>query len=84
MLLNAGFRHEQAVQIYVGLKALTMLVFLAVATPLVIGRYGMSQMGLLYILLAGALGFYLPGMVVGSIRRSGPRRSSSGSPTRST
>jgi tight adherence protein C len=69
MLLNAGFRHEQAVQIYVGLKALTLLVFLAVATPLVVGRYGMSQTGLAYIVVAGGLGFYLPGIVVGSIRK---------------
>ena len=69
MLLNAGFRHEQAVQIYVGLKALTMLVFLAVAAPLVVGRYGMSQMGLLYTVVAGAVGFYLPGIVVGSIKK---------------
>jgi tight adherence protein C len=69
MLLNAGFRHEQAVQIYVGLKALTMLVFLAVAAPLVVGRYGMSQSSLAYILAAGGLGFYLPGIVVGSIKK---------------
>ena len=68
-LLNAGFRHEQAVQIYVGLKALTLLVFMAVATPLVVGRYGMSQMGLLYTVVAGAVGFYLPGIVVGSIKK---------------
>jgi tight adherence protein C len=69
MLLNAGFRHEQAVQIYVGLQALTMLVFLAVAAPLVVGRYGMSQSSLAYILAAGGLGFYLPGIVVGSIKK---------------
>jgi tight adherence protein C len=69
MLLNAGFRHEQAVQIYVGLQALTMLVFLAVAAPLVVGRYGMSQSSLAYIVAAGGLGFYLPGIVVGSIKK---------------
>jgi len=69
MLLNAGFRHEQAVQIYVGLKALCMLILLAVATPLVYGRYGMSQTGLTGIVLAAGVGFYLPGVVVGSIKK---------------
>ncbi len=69
MLLNAGFRHEQAVQIYVGLKALCMLILLAVATPLVYGRYGMSQTGLTGIVLAAGVGFYLPGVVIGSIKK---------------
>ena len=69
MLLNAGFRHEHAVQIYFGFKALSMLIFLAVAAPLVVGRYGMTQTGLTYIVVAAAGGFYLPGIVVGSIKK---------------
>ncbi len=68
-LLNAGFRHEQAVQIFFGFKALVMLIFLAIAAPLLVGRYGMSQAGLTYIVMASALGFYLPGVIVGSIRK---------------
>src|SRR5918997_159134 len=40
-LLNAGFRNDQAVQIYFGLKALCTLIVLAVATPFLVGRYGM-------------------------------------------
>src|SRR5918997_1386040 len=52
MLLNAGFRHEQAVQIYLGLKALGLLVFMAVAGPPIVGGSGMLQMGPLYTVLA--------------------------------
>ena len=37
-----------------------MLIFLAVAAPLAVGRYGMTQTGLTYIVLAAGVGFYLP------------------------
>ena len=34
-LLNAGFRHEQAVAVYYGVKVIGMLVGLGVAFPIV-------------------------------------------------
>jgi tight adherence protein C len=68
-LLNAGFRGEQAVAIFQGLKFLTMLTFLAVITPLVISKYGMTQTGITYVVLAAGFGYYLPGMIVGNIKK---------------
>jgi tight adherence protein C len=67
-LLNAGFRSENAVTVFYGLKVLAMLAGLAIATPLVLTRVGLTQMGLCYILLGGALGFYLPGIIVDKIK----------------
>jgi tight adherence protein C len=68
-LLNAGFRGEQAVQIFYGLKLLAMLTGLAIATPLVVGRYGFTAQSLPYVATAAGLGFYLPGLVVSQIRK---------------
>jgi tight adherence protein C len=68
-LLNAGFRGENAVAIFYGLKTLAMLVGLAIATPVVVTRIGMTQMGICYILLAGAFGYYLPGIVVDKFKK---------------
>lgn len=69
LLLNAGFRGESAVQVFLGLKALCLLIGLAIAVPLVYSRYGFTQTGLTYIVLAGAIGFYAPGLVVGNIKK---------------
>lgn len=68
-LLNAGYRGEQAVQIYLGIKFFALLVGLAVAVPLAYMRYGLSQMGLTCMAVAGGLGFYLPGIVLGQIKK---------------
>src|SRR4051812_30081486 len=68
-LLNAGFRDENAVTIFYGVKMLAMIACLAIAAPLVLARYGPTQAGLCYILLGGALGFYLPGVIVEKIRK---------------
>src|SRR5262245_29044832 len=68
-LLNAGFRSEHAVTVYYGMKVLGLLTGVAIAGPLVLTKLGMTQMGLCYILLAGALGFYLPGVIVDKIKK---------------
>ncbi len=68
-LLNAGFRSEQAVAIFYGSKVLCLIAFLTVAAPLLVSRYGMSQSALMYVVLAAALGFYMPGFVVNSIKK---------------
>ncbi|MCA1686071.1 MAG: type II secretion system F family protein [Planctomycetia bacterium] len=68
-LLNAGFRGENAVAVYHGLKVLTMLLCVAVSGPVVLGKYGVTQSGITYIILAAGLGFYLPGLVVGNIKK---------------
>jgi tight adherence protein C len=69
-LLNAGFRSEQAVAIYYGLKGFFLLLGLALAVPLVVSRYGMTQMGITYIVFAAAAGYYAPGFVVEHIKKS--------------
>ena len=68
-LLNAGFRSENAVVVYYGLKVLATLACVAVASPLILTRFGLNQKGLTYLVLAAATGFYLPGIVVGSIKK---------------
>jgi tight adherence protein C len=68
-LVNAGFRGELAVQIYLGIKFLCLLVSLAIAIPVLYAKYHLSRTGISYMVLGGACGFYLPGVVLGSIRK---------------
>jgi tight adherence protein C len=68
-LLNAGFRSEQAVQVYLGIKLLALLIGLAVAVPLAYSRWGFTRTGIATMVMAGGLGFYLPGMVLGRIKK---------------
>lgn len=68
-LLNAGFRSEQAVAVFYGLKFFCMLAAGAIATPLALGKWGVSQSGITAITMALGFGYYLPGFVVGSIKK---------------
>ncbi len=68
-LLNAGFRGENAVSIYHGMKVLSMLLGVAIVAPISMGKYGLTQTGLSYIVLAAGIGFYLPGFVVGNLKK---------------
>ncbi len=68
-LLNAGFRSEQAVGIFCGLKFICLMVGLALAVPLIVPRYGMTRPGLSYIVLMGGLSFYLPNIIVNHIKK---------------
>jgi tight adherence protein C len=64
-LLNAGFRQEQAVTVLFGIKAIGMLVGLAVAVPAAVLHSGMTQTALTFAVAGGAVGFYLPDFLVG-------------------
>jgi tight adherence protein C len=64
-LLNAGFRQEQAVTVFSGIKVIGLLAGLAVAVPAAILHSGMTQTALSMAVAGGALGFYLPDFVVG-------------------
>ena len=68
-LLNAGFRGEQAVAVYFGLKLLALLIMVAVVAPIVVGKMGFGQVALCYVVVAGGLAFYVPGVVVGNIKK---------------
>jgi tight adherence protein C len=66
-LLNAGFRGENDVQIYLGVKFGCLLIALGVAAPLVYAKHGLTMSGFQYLGLAAGLAFYLPGLVLGRI-----------------
>ncbi len=68
-LLNAGFRGEQAVPVYLGLKFLGLLIGLGASLPFLLIRYGPTRPAAIYAVLAAGLGFYLPGLVVGNIKK---------------
>ncbi|WP_250846700.1 type II secretion system F family protein [Aquisphaera insulae] len=63
-LLNAGFRNENAVAVFFGVKLILMSLFVAIVFPIVAIREGMTTNAFTYSAMAGGLGFYLPGFVV--------------------
>lgn len=68
-LLNAGYRQEQAVAVYFGIKVIGLLVALAIAVPVAIMNTGITQSALTLAAGAGAVGFYLPDFVVGQQKK---------------
>lgn len=69
-LLNAGFRHEQAVAVYYGVKLIGLLVAMAAAFPPSFVHFGMIQTTYVITAVAGGIGFYLPDFVVGKRAKS--------------
>jgi tight adherence protein C len=68
-LLNAGYRHEQAIPILYGLKVLGLLVGLAIAVPAAVMHAGMTQSALTPAIAGAAMGFYLPDFVLGQQKK---------------
>ncbi len=68
-LLNAGFRNENAVAVFFGIKLILMLLGLGIAFPIVALKFGMTRNALSMTAMAGGLGFYLPGLVVDSRKK---------------
>jgi tight adherence protein C len=68
-LLNAGFRNENAVAIFYGIKMILMLLGLGIAFPILALKYGVTKNALTFAFLIAAVGFYLPGMLVGSRKK---------------
>ena len=68
-LMNAGFRGEQAIPVYYGFKVIAAILGLLVSGPIVISKYGFNQTGLTYLTVAMGFGFYMPGLVLGNIRK---------------
>ncbi|MGO9600999.1 MAG: type II secretion system F family protein [Isosphaeraceae bacterium] len=63
-LLNAGFRHENSIAIFFGIKAILMLLGLTIVFPLAALKFGMTRNAFTLTAIAGGLGFYFPGMIV--------------------
>jgi tight adherence protein C len=68
-LLNAGYRQENAVAVFFGLKAIGLLFGLAIAVPVAVMHSGMTQKALAMALGGGAVGFYLPDLVAGQQKK---------------
>ena len=64
-LLNAGFRQEQAVAVFFGIKLIGLLIGLAVTFPSCFFKWGLTQPTYVMTACAAAVGFYLPDTIVG-------------------
>jgi tight adherence protein C len=71
-LLNAGFRQEQAVAVFYGIKLIGLLAGLGAAFPAFCLKYGMTQTTYIGSSFFGALGFYLADFIVSQrVKRRG-------------
>jgi tight adherence protein C len=59
-LTNAGFRSDNAPMIYHGLRFLCIMLFLVPTAGLMLYMSGFTQKALIYIVILGGIGFYLP------------------------
>jgi tight adherence protein C len=69
-LMNAGFRHEQAIAVYFGVKLIGLFIGLAGAFPPCFLHYGMIHTTYVITAFAAAVGFYLPDFFVGKRMKS--------------
>ncbi len=69
-LANAGFRSESAPAVFQGLRVASMLGFLAVGALVGLITEGVTMTALIYVVLIGGLGFYLPGIGLWFLRTS--------------
>ncbi|WP_020470319.1 type II secretion system F family protein [Zavarzinella formosa] len=59
-LVNGGFRSDNAPMIYQGLRVLSLAIFLIPSAGVMLYTSGFTQKALIYIVICGSLGFYLP------------------------
>jgi tight adherence protein C len=59
-LANGGFRSDSAPMIYQGLRLLCIALFLVPSATIMLVMFGFSQKALMYIVILGGIGFYLP------------------------
>jgi tight adherence protein C len=69
-LMNAGFRHEQAVAVYYGIKLIGLLVGLAGTFPSSFMHYGLTTKTYTITAAVAGVGFYLPDFLVGRRKKS--------------
>jgi tight adherence protein C len=68
-LLNAGFRQEQAVAVFYGIKVIGLLVALGMAFPPCFLRWGWAQQTYIFSAFAAGAAFYLPDFFVNSTKK---------------
>lgn len=68
-LINAGFRNPNALQIFMTIKLIGLLIGLGIAIPPVFMQVGLTAKGVVYILLSGGVGYYLPGFLVERLKK---------------
>jgi tight adherence protein C len=68
-LLNAGYRQEQAVAVYYGVKAFGLVLGFLVAFPACVLKFGMSQTSYVFTAAVGGIAFYLPDFVINSQKK---------------
>lgn len=68
-LAEAGFRGDKAVQIFLGLKFLSLLAGFLLGGSVMVGLWGLSRSATTSAIIAAGLGFYLPDLVVAFIGR---------------
>jgi tight adherence protein C len=69
-LANAGFRSDSAVSVYLGIRFVTLLVFLLGACMAFLPKHGLTWKGLQPTIIYTAIGFYLPSIILWWIRTS--------------
>jgi tight adherence protein C len=68
-LLNSGFRQEQAVAVFYGIKVIGLIIALALTFPPLFLKSGPSRSTYIFTACAGGLGFYLPDIVIGKCKK---------------
>lgn len=67
-LSNAGFRSDSAVQVYLGIRFFSFMLFLLGAVAWFVPKYGMTLDALKPVVLVTGVGFYLPVIVLWYLR----------------
>lgn len=75
-LSAAGFRSENAVPIFQGLRFITLLIFSLPSIAYFIPAYGMTYDGLKYVVIFSAIGMYIPKSGYGMCAQPGSKKSS--------
>jgi tight adherence protein C len=65
-LMAAGYRSDNAIYVYNGLRAISLLVFLA-AGFFARSWVGQPTLGIVVLIFAGLIGFFLPGLILDSL-----------------
>jgi tight adherence protein C len=68
-LANAGFRSDSAVSIYLGIRFVTLIVFLLTSVAIFLPKYGLTLSALKPIVIFGGIGFYLPTIILWYLRK---------------